>query len=356
MSRNIGQYYYKYRNGAGGRMKLTPGFEDFDKVICSRGASSEGGFAPPALLYAKVGEHYFVAKEEADRTEDGIEMVRHGFLFPEELFEKSVFGSKLYRFFDIDDFDCTVSAFDRFEVLPPCERIHVAGDCCDFLRPEDVFRQCREHTRFVKLLFYAAVMAITEPFSIVFSLPEVGAGSYHRRAVLTLRSLMAMIPWEYREHLSFHTCVDDRYSLGSFKLAVTPHAIGELPRSNKLFYFDLKDFRVSPDLVIEQKTRGTISGDLLYMIWLRRDEKALSSLFYIVHHNRDLLLSEQPNMVELDALSCYFLLTEHGEKYRELLEDELSRLSKGTRREIVLFLAGHLGNREFMKLRDMLDL
>ncbi|MBQ1251550.1 MAG: hypothetical protein IIY02_01400, partial [Firmicutes bacterium] len=115
------------------------------------------------------------------------------------------------------------------------------------------------------------------------------------------------------------------------------------------------DFRVSPDLVIEQKTRGTLTGDLLHHIWAYKDEKALSALFYIVHHNRD-LLSETPNMIEIDALTCYFFLTEVGIKYRDLLRDELSRVSKGARREILLFLAGHLGTLEFRRLRDMLNI
>ena len=126
--------------------------------------------------------------------------------------------------------------------------------------------------------------------------------------------------------------------------------------NNKLFIFDLQHFRVSPDLVIEQKTRGTLTGDLLYLIWSNRDEKALSALFYIVHHNRQLLSVGTPKMVQMDALSCFFLLTEIGGKYREALETEISRLSKGASREILLFLAGHLNNREFLKLREMLNI
>ena len=118
----------------------------------------------------------------------------------------------------------------------------------------------------------------------------------------------------------------------------------------------MKDFTVSPDLVIEQKTRGTLCGDLLYRIWSNKDEKALSAFFYIVHHNRDLFDCGMPKMIQMDALCCFFFLTEVGEPYRRTMERELSRLSKGASREIILFLAGHLGNREFVKLREMLSL
>ena len=356
MSNQIGQYYYKCINGAGGRVKITPGFDDFDKVFCKRGAFSEGGFAPSALLYDRVGENYFVAKEEITPQGDDLVAVRHGFLFPAELFEKSEFGAKLYRFFDIDDFDCTPEGYDKEETLSALPRIHVAGDCCDFLRPEDVFRQCREHIRFIKLLFYGALIAVTDEFSLVFSIPERRETPYYQQAVLLMKSLMAMIPWKWREYLSFHTCVDDPLSLGSFKLCATPLPVENLPKNNRTFYFDLKTFRVSPDLVIEQKTRGTISADLLYQIWMNEDEKALSALFYIVHHNREILSEGTPRMVEIDALSCFFLLTEVGEKYRRNLSEELGRLSKGARREILLFLAGHLENREFLKLRELLHI
>ena len=353
---SIGQYYFKSVNGAGGRAKITPGFEEYDRVFYKRGAFSEGEFAPSALLYDCTESFYFTGKEELRKEDDGIVTVRHGFLFPRELFEKSVFGAKLYHFFDIDDFDCTSSGFDREDVLSVVENLHVAADCCDFLRPEEVFRQCREHTRFVKLLLYAAVMAVTDEFSLVFSLPEKDAERYEKQAVLFLRSLFAMIPWEWREYLTFHTCVEDRYAMGTSKISVTPLPPEHLPKNNKLFIFDLQHFRVSPDLVIEQKTRGTLTGDLLYLIWSNRDEKALSALFYIVHHNRQLLSVGTPKMVQMDALSCFFLLTEIGGKYREALETEISRLSKGASREILLFLAGHLNNREFLKLREMLNI
>ena len=352
----IGQYYYKSVNGAGGRVKITPGFEEYDGVFYKRGAFSEGEFAPSALLYDRSEEHYFVGKEEIRREEEAEITVRHGFLFPRELFEKAVFGAKLYHFFDIDDFDCTAEGYDREELPSVKEHIHVAEDCCDFLHPEDVFRQCREHTRFVKLLFYAAVMAITDEFSLVFSLSEKDEERYEKQSVLFLRSLFAMIPWEWREFLTFHTCVDDRLALGKTKLSVTPLPPERLPKNNKLFNFDLTHFRVSPDLVIEQKTRGTLTGDLLYLIWSNQDEKALSALFYIVHHNRQILSEGKPRMVQMDALSCFFLLTEIGAKYRAAMETEISRLSKGASREILLFLAGHLSNGEFLKLRKMLNI
>lgn len=356
MSSKIGQYYYKYKNGAGGRVKITPGFDDFDKVLCKRGAFSEGGFAPPALLYDRVGDHYFVAKEELFQKEEDTFAVGHGFLFPAELFEKSAFGAKLYRFFDIDDFDCTEAGFDREDVPSAVSQLHVVGDCCDFLRPEDIFRQCREHTRFIKLLFYGAVIAMTDDFSLVFSIPDRRDVHYHQQAVLFFRSLMAMIPWEWREFLSFHTCVDNPLAVGSFKLCATPLPVEDLPKNNRTFYYDLKNFRVSPDLVIEQKARGTITGELLNLIWSNQDEKALSALFYIVHHNREILTPGTPRVVEMDALSCFFLLTEVGERYRFMLKEEISRFSKGTSREILLFLAGHLENREFLNLRRLLNI
>lgn len=352
----IGQYYYKSINGAGGRTKITPGFDDFDKVFGKRGAYSVGDFAPPALLYDRVGEHYFVAQEAVSGNAEEKILVRHGFLFPAELFEQSVFGAKLYRFFDIDDFDCSVAGYEKEATLSSLSRIHVAGDSCDFLRPEDIFRRCREHTRFIKLMLYGAVIAMTDDFSLVFSLPERRERAYHEQAVLLLRSLMAMIPWEWREFLSFHTCVEDPLAIGGFKLCVTPLPVEKLPKNNRTFYYDLKNFRVSPDLVIEQKVRGTLLGDLLNLIWLQQDEKALTALFYIVHHNRKLLSVQAPRMVEMDAFSCFFLLTEAGAKYSELLSEEISRFSKGTSREILLFLAGHLENREFLKLRELLNI
>lgn len=262
----------------------------------------------------------------------------------------------MYHFFDIDDFDCSSVGYEREDVLSVKEHLHVAEDCCDFLRPEDIFRRCREHTRFVKLLLYAAMMAVTDEFSLVFSLPESRAERYHKQAVLFLKSLFAMIPWKWREYLTFHTCVDDRLALGTSKLCVTPLPPERLPKNNKLFIFDLQHFRVSPDLVIEQKTQGTVTGDLLYLIWSNQDEKALSALFYIVHHNRHLLSEGTPKMVQIDALSCFFLLTEIGEKYRDALTNELSRFSKGASREILLFLAGHLENKEFLKLREILNI
>lgn len=353
---SIGQYYYKSINGAGGRIKITPGFDDFDKVFGKRGAYSVGNFAPPALLYDRIGENYFVAREDFCGTPEERVMVRHGFLFPVELFEKSVFGAKLYHFFDIDDFDCSVAGYEKENVLSPLSRIHVSEECCDFLRPEDIFRRCREHTRFIKLMFYGAVIAITDDFSLVFSIPEGRERAYHEQAVLFFRSLMAMIPWEWREFLSFHTCVEDPLALGGFKLCATPLPVEKLPKNNRTFYYDLKNFRVSPDLVIEQKVRGTLLGDLLNLIWLQQDEKALTALFYIVHHNRNLLSARAPRIVEMDAFSCFFLLTEAGEKYQELLHDEIARFSKGTSREILLFLAGHLENREFLKLRELLNI
>ena len=61
-------------------------------------------------------------------------------------------------------------------------------------------------------------------------------------------------------------------------------------------------------------------------------------------------------MVQMDALSCFFLLTGIGAKYRAAMETEISRLSKGASREILLFLAGHLSNGEFLKLRKMLNI
>ena len=353
---SIGQYYYKSINGAGGRIQITPGFDDFDKVFGKRGAYSAGDFAPPALLYDRVGENYFVAREAVSGSSEEKTLVRHGFLFPAELFENAAFGGKLYRFFDIADFDCSVEGYEKTDVAVPLSRIRVAEDSCDFLRPEDIFRRCREHTRFVKLMLYGAVIAMTDDFSLVFSLPERREQAYYDQAVLFFKSLMAMIPWEWREFLSFHTCVEDPADLGGFKLCATPLPVEKLPKNNRTFYFDLGDFRVSPDLVIEQKVRGTLLGDLLNLIWVQQDEKALAALFYIVHHNRGLLSPGAPCMVEMDAFSCFFLLTEAGKKYRELLCDELSRLSKGTSREILLFLAGHLENREFLELRELLNI
>lgn len=352
----IGQYYYKSVNGAGGRVKITPGFEEYNHVFYKRGAFSEGEFAPPALLYDYSENFYFVGREEMPREEDDVVTVRHGFLFPRELFEKNVFGAKLYHFFDIDDFDCTPQGFDKEDLPSVIEHIHVAAESCDFLRPEDIFRSYRDHTRFVKLLFYAVVMAVTDDFSLVLSLPEKDEGRYARQAVLFLKSLFAMVPWEWRQYLTFHSCVDDYYAIGGTKLAVTPLAPDRLLKNNKTFIFDLHHFRVSPDLVIEQKTRGTLIGNLLYLIWFNQDDKGLSSFFYIVHHNRRLLTEDTPKIVEMDALVCFFLLTETGAKYRELLETELSRLSKGTAREILLFLAGHLSNRKFLSLREMLNI
>lgn len=283
-------------------------------------------------------------------------MIRHGFLFPQELFQKAVFGAKLYHFFDIDDFDCARDCFTEDVPLTGVNRIHVSEKACGFLRPEDVFRQCREHCRFVKLLLYSVVMAITENFSIVISCPGFDRIQYEKNAVLFLRSLFAMLPWEWREVLSFHSCVDDPLAFSHFRVCVTPLAMTDLPKNNKTFYFDMKNFGVSPDLVIEQKTRGTLCGDLLYRIWLNKDEKALSAFFYIVHHNRGLFDHAAPKMIQMDALCCFFFLTEVGENYRSAMERELSRLSKGASREIILFLAGHLGNREFIKLREMLSL
>ncbi len=354
--KTIGQYYYKSINGAGGRIKATPGFEDYNKAFNVRKKYSLGESAPPAILYDRGDHYYFVGREDFHREGEDLAMVRHGFLFPQELFQKAVFGAKLYHFFDIDDFDCSRDPFEDDKPLPGVNRIHVPEKACGFLRPEDVFRQCRDHSRFVKLLLYSAVMAIMENFSIVISCPGLDRDKYEKNAVLFIRSLFAMLPWEWREALSFHSCVDDPLAFGHFRICVTPLAIADLPKNNKTFYFDMKDFTVSPDLVIEQKTRGTLCGDLLYRIWSNKDEKALSAFFYIVHHNRDLFDCGMPKMIQMDALCCFFFLTEVGEPYRGAMERELSRLSKGASREIILFLAGHLGNREFVKLREMLSL
>lgn len=355
---SIGQYYYKDIKGAGGRVKFTPGFESYDRVFGKRGAFPQGKTAPPALLYDRSDAFYFVGREEHffDSEEKETITVRHGFLFPRELFENNVFGAKLYRFFDIGDFDCTAAGFDREEVLSLKEKLTVTGDCCDFLRPADVFWQCKETPRFVKLLIYASLMAITEDFSLVFALPDLTADTYHKTAVSMLKSIFAMMPWELREYLTFHTCVDDQYALGNFKISFTSFPGERLRKSNRSFYFDLKNYKVTPDLVIEQKSRGTVSGELLFLLWSYQDEKALAALFYIFHHNRQLLGEGSPRMVLIDALSCYFLLTKAGEKYKSLLKDELSRISKGASREILLCLAGHLTDKEFMRLREMLNI
>lgn len=353
---SIGQYYYKDIKGAGGRVKITPGFESYDRVFGKRGAFLQGEIAPPALLYDRTDAFYFVGREEQYQKAADEIIVRHGFLFPAELFEKNVFGAKLYRFFDIGDFDCTAEGFDREEVLPTKEKLTVTGDCCDFLRPADVFWQCKETPRFVKLLLYASLMAVTEDFALVFALPDLSAAVYHKTAVSMLKSMFAMMPWELREYLTFHTCIDDQYALGNFKVSFTAFSSERLRKSNRIFYFDLKNYKVIPDLVIEQKTRGTVSGDLLYLLWFYQDEKALSALFYIFHHNRALLGEGMPKMVLIDALSCYFLLTTTGEKYKNLLKEELSRISKGASREILLCLAGHLTDAEFMSLREMLTI
>lgn len=355
---SIGQYYYKDIKGAGGRVKFTPGFESYDRVFGKRGVLTQGETAPPALLYDRNDAFYFVGREEHyfdSRDKEAI-TVRHGFLFPRALFEDHVFGAKLYRFFDIGDFDCTAAGFDREEVLSVKKKLTVTGDCCDFLRPADVFWQCKETPRFVKLLLYASFMAITEDFSLVFALPDLNGETYHKTAVSILKSIFAMMPWELREYLTFHTCVDDQYALGNFKISFTSFPSERLRKSNRNFYFDLKNNKVIPDLVIEQKIRGSISGDLLYLLWFYQDEKALSALFYIFHHNRGLLGENAPRMVLIDALSCYFLLTEVGEKYKNLLKEELSRISKGASREILLCLAGHLTDVEFMNLRKMLHI
>ncbi|HMM06567.1 MAG TPA: hypothetical protein PKD52_07875 [Clostridiales bacterium] len=354
----IGQYYYKDIKGAGGRVKITPGFESYDRVFCKPGVFPQGETAPPALIYDRSAAFYFVGREERyfdDREKDEI-TVRHGFLFPLTLFTDHVFGAKLYRFFDIGDFDCTAAGFDQEEMLSAKNKLTVTGDCCDFLRPADVFWQCKETPRFVKLLLYASLMAVTEEFSLIFALPDLNAETYHKTAVSMLKSIFAMIPWELREYLTFHTCVDDQYALGNFKISFTSFPDERLRKSNRSFYFDLKNNKVTPDLVIEQKIRGTVSGDLLYLIWFYRDEKALSALFYIFHHNRGLLGEDAPRMVLIDALSCYFLLTKVGEKYRGLLKEELSRISKGASREILLCLAGHLTDGEFTNLREMLQI
>lgn len=353
----IGQYYCKTVNGAPcGHKKVTSGFESYDRVFYTRRATVEGGSAPPALFYDRTDGFYVVGRERETRGEDGTVMVRHGFLFPSELFRKAVFGSKLYHFFDIDDFDCTPAGFDAEETPSAKTNIHVAENASDFLRPEDIFRRGREKTRFVKLLLYAMVLAVTEHFSLVFSLPDMEGERYDKNAVLFLKSLFAMVPWEWREYLTFHSYVNDPVSFGAFRLSVTPLPVASLPHGNKTFYFDLRDMRVSPDLVIEQKTRGTLIGDLLFLIWSNGDEQALSSLFYLVHHNRNLLTGDLPQIIQMDALCCYFLLTGVGAKYREYLHDQRNRLSKGTSREILLFLAGHLQNSEFVRLREMLDL
>ncbi len=353
----IGQYYYQSKNGAGGRLRITPGFESFDRNFYRRGAVSGGEFAPPALLYDRGGGFYFVGREELVPDGDDVLTLRHGFLFPEELFAdgKGTFGAKLYRFFDIADFDCTPEGFAREEAPPPVKRLRVAAGASDFLRPEDVFRRGREHSRFVRLLLYAAMMAVTDDFSLVFLIPPAKEESYHRQAALMVKSLFSLLPWELREELTFHTCVDDRDALGQTKISVTPLPKDRMPRSNRLFFFDFSRFKVSPDLIIEQKTRGTLTPYLLYQIWSNRDEKALSALFYIFHHNRALLRSAPLTETRIDALTCFFLLTEVGESYRADLGDELERISKGTAREIMLFLAGHVTNKDFLRLREMLD-
>ena len=353
---SIGQYYYKDIKGAGGRVKITPGFEAYDRVFGKRGAFPQGGTAPPALLYDRSPDFYFVGREEQYRKDGEEIVVRHGFLFPGELFVKNVFGAKLYRFFDIGDFDCSAEGFDREEVPAALEKLTVQGDCCDFLRPADVFWQCKETPRFVKLLLYAALMAITEDFALVIALPELAPETYHKTAVSLLKSLFALIPWELREYLTFHTCVDDQYALGNFKLSCTALPSERLRKSNRVFYFDFKNNKVIPDLVIEQKSRGSVSGELLYLLWYYQDEKALAALFYIFHHNRELLGEGPPALVLIDALSCYFLLTKTGDKYRKLLKEEITRVSKGASREILLFLAGHLTDAEFISLREMLDI
>lgn len=348
----IGQYYYMNKNGAGGRVKMTRNFEDYQRIFGKRSFPAVKGKSPAALLYDKTEAYYFVGKEAVDSDGEADYLIRHGFLFPAELFEDRVFGAKLSPFFDISDFRCTLKAFSEETELPPKERLTIEKNHCDFLQPMDIFRSCREHSRFVRLLLYAALMAITDDFSLAFSL-SVKGGKYENSAVLFIRSLFAMIPWELREYLTFHTYVEDRYDIGTFKLSVTPLPFELLPRSNHIFCFDLDSYRVSPDLVIDQKSRGTVTGELLFLIWSQQDEKALSNLIYIFHHNRQ-ILEGKPTMVAIDALSCYFLLKENGRKYRKLLREQISRLSKGSAREILLCLAGYLSDDEFIDLRQMI--
>lgn len=352
----IGQYYYRNKNGAGGIQKVTPGFEAFSKSFYRRGAISAGEFAPPALLYERTGDHYFVGREEIIDAGDDYYTLRHGFLFPRELFSENIFGAKLYRFFDLADFDCSLEGFEKEETPSSPKKIRIREGAGDHLRPGDVFRRGREHPRFIQLLIYGTMLALTDDFSLVFLLPKTKPTSFYDQAVLSVKSLFALLPWELREYLTFHTYVDNRDGLGRAKISVSPLSADRIPRGNKIFYFDFSRFQAGPDLVIMQKTRGTVAGPLINRIWAARDEKALSSLFYIFHHNRDLMPGDGVDRVAVDALCFYFLLTDVGGKYRSYLADDIEHVTKISAREIMLFLAGHISNKEFLDLREMLGL
>ncbi len=137
--KTIGQYYYKSINGAGGRIKATPGFEDYNKAFNVRKKYSLGESASPAILYDRGDHYYFVGREDFHREGEDLAMVRHGFLFPQELFQKAVFGAKLYHFFDIDDFDCSRDPFEDDKPLPGVNRIPCTGKSLRFFAPGGCF-------------------------------------------------------------------------------------------------------------------------------------------------------------------------------------------------------------------------